>query len=206
MIANAESTAEGATAHEAEVKNPLKNLADLAQTAIEKYVGMEKAVLDLLVKQNTTAIDAVRAAAPTPNAGPLFASLDLYKNGIGTVAEASKNMLDLAARQSAAWTAAVADCADQMGCGYRNSFSDSFKDAAERATAMQKLVFDFAARQTDLASEIMKPLAEPSKGKSVAETAADSVRRSVDLLVETQKQFLEVASRPPKVKKAGAGS
>ncbi len=205
MNGTEESTANAASGAGAPgTHSPVRTLADLSQTAVERFVDLEKAVLALVTKQNAAVLDMTGAMITGPAAAPLNAALDVCRVGIGVMADAERGILDVAARQSATWINAVAGYADEAGKSYRSLAGDAIDDAPDRIVAVQRLALDFATKETELAADVLKPAAESAKDRNLGEAAADSVRKNIDLLVSTQRQFVEVASKPPKARGAKA--
>ncbi len=196
MIGAEESTA----SNEAQAGQTTASPADIAQKSVEKLVEMQKLMIDMAVQQNAVAMKVVKDALGMVGAAPAAAVVDLARQGVEAFLGAQKGILDLATRQTAVAIGAVKEQGDMAASKVRSTVADAVKEVSERFLAGQKLVLDFAAKQNEIAVQAINQQAAGPGGQAFA----NSVRQGVDALVETQKQLIDLASKPLKVKTAKA--
>lgn len=196
MTATAESTSK--TAPEPEARGPAM-LAHLSHTTIEKFVEIQKVTLDLAVQQSATITRMFKQGLSMAGMSPVAALFDLGQGGVAALVDAQKGILDLAVQQSAQATGAYMEQTDMLS----GRLADSARELGDRIVEAQRAMFDFAAKQNAV---LMDVLSNPAGQATAApmQMLVDSYRQGMDMLMKMQRQLLDVASKPPTAKAAGA--
>jgi hypothetical protein len=196
MTATAESTAK--TAPEPEARGPAM-LAHLSHKTIEKFVEIQKVTLDLAVQQSATVTRMFKQGLSMAGLNPVAALFDLGQGGVAALAESQKGILDLAVQQSAQATSAYIEQADML----TGKLAESAREMGDRLVEAQRAMFDFAAKQNAV---LIDMLSNPAGQATAApmQMLVDTYRQGMEMLMKMQRQLLDVASKPPTAKAAGA--
>jgi len=174
-------------------------LAHLSHTTIEKFVEIQKVTLDLAVQQSATITRMFKQGLSMAGMSPVAALFDLGQGGVAALVDAQKGILDLAVQQSAQATGAYMEQTDMLS----GRLADSARELGDRIVEAQRAMFDFAAKQNAV---LMDVLSNPAGQATAApmQMLVDSYRQGMDMLMKMQRQLLDVASKPPTAKAAGA--
>lgn len=196
MNPNPKSTKEampGAAPFEAAAGFPTA-MAGLYAKAVERAVQAQKTALDVAVQQSTETVEAVKKALPPMPGMFLF---DMASQAMEQCVETQKKVLDMMVEQNAA----VVEYSQQRGdqaSKVIGGFSGLMQESVERNVSTQKTVLNFAAEQYRVANEAMKKQAGSVGIPAAAMTAADSIQKGMDALIDTQKELLDIAAKPLK--------
>jgi hypothetical protein len=128
-------------------------------------------------------------------AAPGLFMLDLATTAFDRFAETQKGMVDLMVEQ----THTLADLAKEHKVKARKVVDDSVtkaREALDQSVAAQKTVLDFSTRQTKAAFETAKK--QFGYAGTPAGAAADSMQRGLEVVVDAQKELLDVLKEPLK--------
>jgi hypothetical protein len=170
-------------------ESPAAALADLFSEGMARFAAVEKSMLDLLVGQAAEAHSAWKRAS-LPGAPAAESAVE----GLKKLAEAQKSLLDLAAGQSAQAASTAKERAD-AAVRFGSALKEMARQSAGHALAVEKIALDYAAMQNGAVTDSFKRefgLPETSP----AAVAADSIRRGADIVLKTQKELLDVFSKP----------
>ena len=172
----------------------LENFAPLYSKGIEVIAEMQKKTLEMAAQQNAELAAASKHALtrflPASQVNPVF---DLAAQAFDGLLEGHKRAIDLVLEQN---QAAVGLAKGSIGSVTKltKGLTALFQESVQRTVAVQKKALDFAAEQN----------------KAVCNTAArqfglsgspmETLQRSLDVLMETQKKVLDIATQPLKAK------
>ncbi len=173
---------------------------DFVETAVRVYsagVGRlaeaQKKAIDLAIEHNAEMVTTWKKQAP---AAPGLFMLDLAATAFDRVAETQKGMIDLMLEQ----THTLADLVKERKVKAGKVVDDNVaraREAVDQSVAAQKTVLDFTTRQTKAAFETAKK--QFGSEGTPAGAAADSVQHGIEVVVDAQKQLLDVLKEPLKV-------
>jgi hypothetical protein len=164
-----------------------ESIAELYTNGIVRLAEIQKKNLEIAVKHNAELANALKKQTlPVPGAF----MLDFVTAAFEHYAEAQKDGIDLVVEQTHAFAGLVKD---------RKVYSiedgkKKAKEAIAHTIEVQKTALDFTAKQTKLALDAEKQQFGYS-GTPVS-AAADSMQRGMDLVVEAQKNVLDVLAEP----------
>jgi len=166
----------------------IESMTDLYTHGIERLAEMQKKGLEIAVKHNAEVVGAWKKfTLPIP--GVLM--LDLATTAFERLAETQKGTIDLMVEQTHTLAKVVkernAKATDTMKEGKERA-----KEAIEHSVAAQKTALDYTAKQAKAAFATAK---QQLAGTPVA-TAADSMERGMDIVVEAQKELLDLVAEP----------
>jgi hypothetical protein len=200
MNANPKST-EAPPGHPAAAKPegqetpPAIAFANLFHKGMVRFAEIEKNALDQLVQHNADVQSAWKQVYKEPSA-PVTAFMDMAVEGIERFVEAQKSLVDLAVEQSAL----VVNVTNERVEGSAKtsaSIGEMVTHSTGKLIAAEKVVLDFAAQQNTLMMERIKRQFGLT-GSSPAAAAAESIRKGVDVVVEAQKEMIDLATKPIK--------
>lgn len=165
----------------------------LYATGIERLAEAQKKAIDLAVNQNVEMVSSWKKQAW---AAPGFFMLDLAASACDRYAETQKGMIDLAVEQSHLLAGIVKERKVQTGKIVDDSVAKAH-EAIDQSIAAQKTVLDFTTRQAKTAFETAKK--QFGYAGTPAAAAADSVQRGIEVVVDAQKELLDVLKEPLKV-------
>ncbi len=161
-------------------------------TGVERLADAQKKAIDLAIEHNTEMMSTwKKQAAGVPG---LF-MLDLATTACDRFAETHKGMIDLMVEQ----THTLADLAKERKVKAGKVVDESVaraQEAIDQSVAAQKTVLEFSTRQTRAAFEAAKK--QFGYAGTPAATAADSVQRGFEVVVDAQKELLDVLKEPLK--------
>jgi hypothetical protein len=180
---------------------PVVAFASLFHKGMVRFAEIQKSALDQVVQHNTDLQNTWTQVYKAPSA-PATVLLDLAVQGIERIAAAQKSLVDLAVEQSAM----VMDFSKEDVEGAAKggpSISQMVNTSTDKLIAAEKKVLDFAAEQNALMTDRIKRqfgLADATP----AAMAAESFRKGVDAVIETQKEMIDLAAKPVKAAAATA--
>lgn len=174
------------TAAEAVKADAIDSMTELYTNGIERLAEMQKKGLEIAVRHNAEVVSTWKKfALPVP--GVLM--LDLATTAFERFAETEKGAIDLVVEQTRTFAKVVkerkAETTDTVEEGKKTA-----KAAIEQSIAAQKTALDYTARQAKAAFATAK---QQLAGTPVA-TAADSMERGMDIVVDAQKELLDLVA------------
>ena len=172
---------------------PAVAFATLFHKGVVRFAEMEKNALDHLVQHNTDFQNTWTQIYKAPSA-PAMDLLDLAVQGIEKFAAVQKRLMDLAVEQSAMVMNISKEGID--GTAKDTSLADIVHQSTDRLIDAEKTVLDFAADQNTLVTSRMKKMGLTDSPP--AKMAAETFRRGMDAVIETQKEMIDMAAKPVK--------
>jgi hypothetical protein len=165
----------------------------LYTTGIERLAEAQKKAIDLAVNHNAEMVSAWKKQAW---AAPGFFMLDLATTAFDRYAETQKGMIDLAVEQNHLLAGIVKERKVKAGKFVDDNVAKA-QEAIDHSIAAQKTVLDFTTRQARTVFETAKK--QFGYDGTPAGAAADSVQRGLEVVVDAQKELLDVLKEPLKV-------
>jgi len=165
-----------------------------------RFAEIQKSALDQVVQHNADLKNTWTQAYKAPSA-PVTVLLDMAVQGIERIAMAQKSLVDLAVEQSAMVMDFSKEGADRAVKG-GTSITEMVNQSTDKLIAAEKKVLDFAAEQNALMTDRIKRQFG-LKDETPAAVAADSFRKGVDMVIETQKEMIDLGAKPIKAAAAG---
>ncbi len=163
-------------------------LAVWARQGIESFVAAQKILLDLTAQQNSLLIGMIRERLSEPGFKPGMALARMADKSVENFTTAGKILLDFAAGESGL-------VVDGVKKGLRlpspvGGVAEVFRHRVDTLIGLQKRLLDAAAEQTHAAAESYCE----GKGLGVVEGVTEFARRGMEDFVETEKEFLDLAT------------
>jgi hypothetical protein len=162
-------------------------------TGVERLAEAQKKAVDLAIAHNA---EMMRMWKRQTAAAPGLFMLDLATTAFDRFAETHKGMIDLVVEQ----THTLADLAKERKAKAGKIVDDTVakaREAIDQSVAAQKTVLEFSSKQTKAAFEAAKK--QLGYAGTPAATAVDSVQHGIEVVVDAQKQLLDVFKEPLKV-------
>ncbi len=165
----------------------------LYTTGIERLAEAQKKAIDLTIDHNAEMVNTWKKQAW---AAPGFFMFDLAITAFDRYAETQKEMIDLVVEQSHMLAGVVKE--RKVKTGKIVDFGAAkAQEAIDQSIAAQKSALDYATRQTRAAFETAKK--QFGYAGTPAGAAADSMQRGIEVVVDAQKELLDVLKEPLKV-------
>lgn len=161
-------------------------------TGVERLAEAQKKAIDLAIEHNAELMTTWKKQAA---AAPGLFMLDLAATAFDRFAETHKGMIDLMVEQ----THTLADVAKERKVKAGKVVDESVaraQEAIDQSVAAQKTVLEFSTRQTRAAFEAAKK--QFGYAGTPAATAADSLQHGFEVVVDAQKELLDVLKEPLK--------
>jgi len=206
MNANAKSSANAKSV--APVTNPAIGFANLFHEGMVRFAEIQKTALDQIARLNADFQNAWKQTDKAPSAQAM-AFMDLAGQGIEKIVDAQKSLVDLTVEQSALVLdlskEGIEEAAKRGG-----GIAEIVRQSTDKLIAAEKIVLNFAAGQNALVIGRIKRQFGMADGTG-ATLAADSIRRGMDVVIDTQKEdtqkeMVESAAKPIKAATATAAS
>ena len=165
-------------------------MTELYTNGIERLAEMQKKGLEIAVKHNAEVVGTWKKfTLPVP--GVLM--LDLATTAFERFAETQKGAIDLMVDQTHTFAKVVKErkvkATDTMKEGKERA-----KEAIEHSVAAQKTALDYTAKQAKAAFETAKQ--QLGYAGTPVGTAAESMERGMDIVLEAQKDLLDLVAEP----------
>jgi hypothetical protein len=168
----------------------MESMTQLYTSGIERLAEIQKKGLEFAVQHNA---DMVNTWKKHIVAAPGVLMLDLATTAFERYADTQKGAIDLVVEQTHALAGLVKErkgkATDAMEEG-----KTRVQEAVEHSIAAQKTAIDYSAKQAKVAFEAAKQqlgIAGTPVGK-----AADTMQRGIDVVVDAQKELLDVLKGP----------
>jgi hypothetical protein len=177
-------------APEATKVDAFESMTELYTNGIERLAEMHKKGLEMAARHNAEVVSTWKEfTLPVP--GVLM--LDLATTAFERFAETQKGAIDLMVEQTHTFAKVVkqrqAKATDTM-----KEVRERAKETIEHSVAAQKIALDHTAKQAKTAFATAKQQLGYA-GTPVA-TAADSMERGMEIVVEAQKELLDLVAEP----------
>jgi hypothetical protein len=167
-----------------------ETMTELYTAGIERMAEVQKKGLEIAVKHNAEVAGAWKKFT-LPMPGVLM--LDLATTAFERFAETQKGAIDLMVDQTHTFSKLVKErklkTTDTVEEGKKK-----VKEAIGHSIAAQKTALDYTAKQTKAAFETAKQ--QLGYAGTPAGTAAESIERGVDIVLEAQKGLLDLVAEP----------
>ncbi len=169
----------------------LENFIPLYTRSVERLAELQKKSLEIAAEQNAEFIGTCKKVFHFVPETPGLFLFDLLGQSFERVVETQKGAIDLAVSQSRT----LADLAKERGgsvAKVAEGVTALFQQTVEHSVAAQKKALDYYSQQHKTAYETAK------KQFRISNPAAEAFQSGLDLLVETQKTMVDIASKPLK--------
>ena len=168
----------------------IESMTELYTNGIERLADVQKKGLEIAVKHNAEVACAWKKFT-LPMPGVLM--LDLATAAFERYAETQKGAIDLMVEQTHTFSKLVKErkfkATDTIEQGKKSA-----KEAIEHSVAAQKTALDYTAKQTKAAFETAKQ--QLGYAGTPVGTAAESMERGMDIVLEAQKELLDLVAEP----------
>jgi hypothetical protein len=191
--------ATNATAHPEHIadSSPMSMVTGFLRQGTESFFATQRILLDLVMRQNSMTINAVRDAISFERPTPAFSLNELAGEGMSNFIAAQRILLNLVQQQNDLVLTGVKERIS--GSSTATAISEMLRRSVDTYVDMQQHVLTLAARQTEAWIDSAKT-GEPFAGKGIGELA----REAMETFVRSQKKFLDMVAE--EVDKATNGS
>lgn len=168
----------------------MESVIELYASGIERLAEIQKKGLESAVQHNAELVSTWKKHTL---AAPGILMLDLATTAFERFADTQKGAIDLVVEQ----THAMAGLVKERKVKATDTVDEAktrAQEAIEHSVAAQKTALDYTAKQTKAAFETAKQ--QFGYAGTPAGTAADSMQRGVEVVVEAQKELLDVLVGP----------
>jgi hypothetical protein len=170
----------------------LENFVPLYMKGIEVIAELQKKSLQIAAQQNADWAGASKKALvrfiPASQVNPAF---DLAAQAFDTILEGQKEAIDMVLEQNQTVAGFAKEGVESVS-KLTSGLTVLFQKSVEYSVAVQKKALEFAAEQNKAVYETA------SKQFGFSGSPVESIQRSLDVLMETQKKVLDIASKPLK--------
>jgi hypothetical protein len=181
------------TAAKGENPDVIETAVQVYTTGLEHLAEAQKKAIDLAIEHNA---EMMKTWKKQTAAAPGLFMLDLAATAFDRFADTQKGMIDLVVDQTHTLAGLAKERKLKAGKVVDESVSKA-QEAIDQSVAAQKTVLDFSTRQTKAAIETAKK--QFGYADTPAGVAADSVQRGFEVVVDAQKELLDVLKEPLKV-------
>lgn len=173
--------------HEYELRefSPIALVSELVQQGTERFFATQRILLDLIMRQNSMTLDALRQALPSRKSVPEPPLAELAAEGISNFVAGMRVLLHFARQQSDVAMQGVRERVD--GSAMASAITDILRRSVDTFIELQQKNMTLAAKQTEAWLESIQT-GEPYNGKGLPET----FREAVENMVQSQKDFLDI--------------
>ena len=176
----------------AETVEAMENFVPLYLKGIEVIAELQKKSLQVAAQQNADWAGASKKALvrfiPASQVNPVF---DLAAQAFDTILESQKEAIDMALEQNQTVAGFAKEGVESVS-KLTSGLTALFQKSVEYSVAVQKKALEFAAEQNKAVYETA------SQQFGLCGSPVESIQRSLDVLMETQKKVLDIASKPLK--------
>jgi hypothetical protein len=178
------------TAAAGEKFDVFESVTQLYTGGIKRFAEVQKKALDLAVEHNAEFVSAWKKQT---QAAPGIQMLDLASTAFERFADTQKAAIDLIVEQSRALAGLVKErkfkATDTL-----DEVKARTQEVIEHSVAAQKTALDYTTKQAKAVFETAKQ--QLGYAGTPVETAADTMQRGMDIVVEAQKELLDVIKGP----------
>jgi hypothetical protein len=165
--------------------SPLSLLSEWARQGTESFFATQRILLDLVMRQNTNTIAAVRERLAGVSTAPVAALTELAGEGMSNLIAAERVLLHLAQRENEILVGAIQERSGNSAPSA--AMTNVIRRSIDTLVDMQLHFLTVAAKQADLWVDSAKS-GTPFNGYALPELA----RESMENFVHAQKKFLDV--------------
>ena len=177
---------EPVTAAAGEKFEVLESAAELYTSGVEKLAAIQKTAIDAMLAQNEALVNVWKKQTVV---APGVFLLDLAKTAFERYGETHKGAIDLVVEQTHALAGLVKERKVEGNKAVDQAVSRA-KEVVEQSVDAQKTILDSAKKHTKAAFETAKQ--QLGYAGTPAAAAADSVEKGIEVMVEAQKEMLDV--------------
>lgn len=174
------------TAAAGENLNILEAAFQLYTNGIERLAGIQKQAIDAAIEHNAEVVTVWKRQT---SAAPGFFMLDLAATAFNRLAETQKGAIDLIVEQSQTLAGLVKERKLDAAKAIDEGLS-KVQEAINQTVTAQKTALDYSTQQTKAAFETAKQ--QLGYAGTPAGAAADSMQRGIEVVVDAQKDLLDV--------------
>jgi hypothetical protein len=167
----------------------VENFAPLYTKNVERLAELQKKSLEVASEQNAEFFSACKKAFNFAPETPGLFWFDVIGQTFERAIETQKGAVDLAVEQARA-IAGVIEERTGSAAKVAEGVTALFEQTAQQTVAAQKKAIEYIAEQQKSAYEAAK------KQFKIANPAAEAFQTGFELLIETQKSLLDVATKP----------
>lgn len=185
------STPKKSTRSEGVKREVVESFIPLYTKNIERLAELQKKSLEVAAEQNAEFIDTCKKAFDFAPETPGLFFFDLLGQAFERAVETQKGAIDLAIEQSNA----VVNLAKERTGSFAKvaeGVTALFEQGVEQSVAAQKKALEYYSQQHKAAYETAK------KQFRISNPVAEAFQSGLDVLIETQKTWLDFASKPLK--------
>jgi hypothetical protein len=176
--------------------SPMSLLTDWVRQGTESFFATQRILLDLVSRQNSNVIQALRDGIATPRPGAITALTELAGEAMSNFIAAQKVVLNLAQENNEIVLKGVKERVPTPA----GALADLMRRSFDTFIEMQKNFLSIAGKESDAWTESAK------SGKIHVPNVANIAREGLENFVKTQKTFLEaVAEEVANATKTGSG-
>lgn len=168
----------------------LESVAELYTTGVDRIADAQKKALDSAIGHNAEIVNAWKRQG---SAVPGVFMFDLATIIFDRFAETQKGAIDLLVEQSHTLAGLVKEHKGKPTQAMKETVAKA-QEAIDNTVAAQKAVLDYSAKQTKTAFETAKK--QLGYAGTPAAAAADSVERGIEVIVDAQKDLVDVMKTP----------
>jgi len=176
--------------------SPISLLTGWVQQGTEGFFATQRILLDLVMRQNSMTINAVRDALSFKRPKPEVTLTELVGEGISNFIAAQRILLGLAQRENALLTTGIRE---RTGSNVLSAMTDLLRRSVDTFVDMQEHFLTMAGNETEAWIDAAKS-GEPFAGKGLAALA----KEAVETFVKSQKKFMDAVAE--QVAKATEGA
>ena len=169
----------------------VENFIPLYTKNVARLAELQKKSLEMAGEQNAEFIDTCKKVFHFVPETPGLFLLDLLGQALERVVETQKGAIDVAVEQSQA-IANLAQERSGSAAKVAEGVTALFQQTVEQSVAAQKKALDYYSQQHKTAYETAK------RQFRISNLVAEAFQSGLDVLIETQKTMLDVASTPLK--------
>jgi NADH dehydrogenase/NADH:ubiquinone oxidoreductase subunit G len=171
---------------------PVTALTDLFSRGVDTVIGMQQHLLTMAARQTDEWIDATKAGKPFEGV-QLTA---LARESVETFVRSQKKFLDVLAEETAVATGKETN-GKAHAAAKKTELTELARQSAEAYIDAQKKLLDVAAQQLKVNAKTAKE-AIAAMNLLPAETLGELARHTIDGLVESEQDLLNVIVKPPR--------
>jgi hypothetical protein len=165
--------------------SPLSLLSEWARQGTESFFATQRILLDLVMRQNSNTMTAIRERLAGVRTAPVAALTEMAGEGMSNLIAAERVLLHLAQRENEILVGALQERTG--GSAPAAAMTNVIRRSIDTLVDMQMHFLTVAAKQADLWVDSAKS-GKPFDGKALPELA----RESMETFVHAQKKFLDM--------------
>ncbi len=166
--------------------SPMNLMSEVVQQGTERFFGTQRILLDLIMRQNSMTMDAIRHALSTKKKEaekPSFT--ELAAEGMSNFIAGTRVLLHFARQQNEVAMQGVRERVD--GSAMASALTDILRRSVDTMVELQQKDWTLAAKQTEAWLKSIQS-GEPYEGKGIPEIAKEALEN----FVHAQKAYLDI--------------